>query len=573
MNTSGILKIYRTLALGLCLILSGASQAAAIKLAAIDAGFANQANLFPAVGSNLGEVADYSNEYPFINYFHQARPWFSASATEFQNEEKLALDKNGNVKSLAKGQFARTVIFTGTPADPGLAGKTFELFYDGKGTLTYGNVTVISQSPGHDVIQLGTIADSNTELIAIITLTQTDKKNPLRNIRLLPPGGICANNPLAVVTDAAACTGNNFLDFAKNHQRIVFNPAFLDSIQRYNSLRFMDWMRTNNSSQSSFKTRSLPTDQFWTTDNGVPLEVMIALTNLMDMDAWFNIPHLASNSYANSFAKLLNAQLEPDRGAFVEYSNEVWNGQFSQTAYALAQGQALHLDTLDNGNTDAATGMVRFYSKRQQEICDIFNKRMTLPNQFRCVMATQAAVPYFTDEILKFGKAAEKTDVMAIAPYFGDTIVDSAKRDELLKLGVDGVFDWLQNDNNAVLDFGSLPNIDREVEAQMNVVDRYSIPLTSYEGGQHFLAAGAFANDDALNALMDAVNRDPRMKTVYLTYLHNWASRTRNVFHHYVNTGRWSRFGRWGAKEYPSQPIGEAPKYDALMTYIDSKPL
>lgn len=37
------------------------------------------------------------------------------------------------------------------------------------------------------------------------------------------------------------------------------------------------------------------------------------------------------------------------------------------------------------------------------------------------------------------------------------------------------------------------------------------LPLTSYEGGQHLLATGG-ARSAAVNALLDAVNRDPRMK-------------------------------------------------------------
>jgi hypothetical protein len=151
--------------------------------------------------------------------------------------------------------------------------------------------------------------------------------------------------------------------------------------------------------------------------------------------------------------------------------------------------------------------------------------------------------------------------------------VDQARRDELVSLGVDGVFDWLLNDNNAVLDFGSLASVDGFVAAQAQTLAGFGIPLISYEGGQHFIGAGAFQNDDELNALFDAVNRDPRMGQVYAAYLGNWRARTDGEFHHYVNSDRWSRFGRWGAKEFPSQPRSEAPKYDALLTFIADNPL
>ena len=337
-------------------------------------------------------------------------------------------------------------------------------------------------------------------------------------------------------------------------------------------------MHTNDSSQSRFTDRPLPSHQFWwaetsfpknpLTEKGVPLEVMVALANLMDFDPWFNIPHLATDDYAGKFAAILNAQLEPGRRATIEYSNEVWNGQFSQTAFATQQGAAQGLDLLDDGQTNAAIGMVRFYSKRAQRIFTIFENVMGGTSRIRRTLSTQAVVPFFTREILSFGNAAQKTDMFAIAPYFGDTITDTKRRNALVALGVNGVFDWLLNDNNAVLKRGSLPSIDREVQDQAAVLAEFGIPLTSYEGGQHFLAAGTVSNDTQLNALMDAVNRDPRMKAVYLSYLNNWRNRTNEVFHHFVNCDRWSQFGRWGAKEFPSQRRVDAPKYDALMTYV-----
>ncbi|MFI3119749.1 MAG: hypothetical protein QX203_07195 [Methylococcaceae bacterium] len=549
-------------------------SAAAIVPLSVNAGYINTENSTSPLGSNLAPVADYTGEYPFINYFRMARLWFSAPSdfSAFSDDQPLALDSNRNVTSLTAKQFARTILFTNLP-DPGLSGKKLHLYYDGDGELFYGNVKIISQSPGHDVIQLNKVTSPDSNLAVQITLASTNTNNPLRNIRLLPSGGICAGNPRVTVAASGNCPNNDFKSFEKFHEGILFNPQFLDTIKSYRSIRFMDWMRTNNSTQVNFSQRPLPSHQFWSTEKGVPLEVMVALTNLMDIEPWFNIPHKATDDYVRKFAGLIKAQLEPDRRAYIEYSNEVWNGLFTQTAYATDNGVRLGLNILENGQIDDATGMVRFYSKRSQRIFDIFKAVLGDTSRIRRVMSTQAVVPYFTEEILKFGQAAQKTDVFAIAPYFGDTIVDTGKRNELIRLGVDGVFDWLLKDNNTLLDFGSLPSIDRIVQAQVDVLKPHGIPLTSYEGGQHFLASGVIFRDQALDDLMDAVNRDPRMKQVYLTYLDNWLNRTGEVFHHYVNSDWWSIFGRWGAKEYPSQKREESPKFDALMTYVENNPL
>ena len=43
------------------------------------------------------------------------------------------------------------------------------------------------------------------------------------------------------------------------------------------------------------------------------------------------------------------------------------------------------------------------------------------------------------------------------------------------------------------------------------------------------------------------------------------------MFHHFVNSDSWSPFGRWGAKEFPTQTT--SPKFKGLQSYIVQKPL
>ena len=50
----------------------------------------------------------------------------------------------------------------------------------------------------------------------------------------------------------------------------------------------------------------------------------------------------------------------------------------------------------------------------------------------------------------------------------------------------------------------------------LQVLRPLGIPLASYEGGQHFVGVGGLAWDEPLNQLLDAANRDARMRTVYL---------------------------------------------------------
>lgn len=57
-------------------------------------------------------------------------------------------------------------------------------------------------------------------------------------------------------------------------------------------------------------------------------------------------------------------------------------------------------------------------------------------------------------------------------------------------------------------------------------------------------------------------------------YLAAWRARSPGErFVHFVHVDRWSPYGRWGAKEFATQPRSQAPKFDALMTYYTNASL
>ena len=653
--------------------------------------FENTANQTSPLGSNLAAPTDYTREYPFINHLKTGRPWFSGNVDgTHQDGRTLAKDARGNVTSLLGDQVARTLVFTGSPADPGIANRTWHLYFDGDGDFDFNNIqgTASRPAPNHYVIKTQAIpagADrSDIDLMVTITMTRNNTANPVKNVRLLPSGGICRTDPLTTVANRTACTPQtDFRPFSSFYGTILFNPQFLNQIKTYRSLRFMDWMKTNNSLTRAFATRPVPNDQFWNSDDafndvndpnncnmltrsckGVPLEVMYALANLMDMDPWFNIPHMATiadttnvatgavtKSYVKQFAEMLDTHLEPGRKAYIEYSNEVWNFQFVQSIFADQQANScgatrnqLCADLAkDSTNTDAGapddpgSAFSRFYSKRAQQIFAIFDQVLGTTerqNRIRRVMASQAANPYFTDQILAWPNntkaGAANADVYAIAPYFGDTITDFnddftpeddrlfykncgntlvpspdglTRRQAFLAAGVEGVIAWLQGSTTNTtatavpdLGYGSFSCVMRLVRTQVDAAAFYGLPLTSYEGGQHFLLSPVnfFTTDPdeiALNTLFDQVNRDPRMQALYLSYLGKWraATNTNNtlnngirinaplvapdgaMFHHFVNSDSWSPFGRWGAKEFPTQT--SSPKFKGIQSYITRLPL
>ena len=120
----------------------------------------------------------------------------------------------------------------------------------------------------------------------------------------------------------------------------IFNPDFLAVVQDARELRFMDWMKTNGSEQTSFSARPEVSDATWTGPGGVPLEVMVQLANQTGTDPWFCMPAKATDAYVESFAAYVRDHLDPALKAHVEFSNETWNWSFSQTGWLDGQAKA-----------------------------------------------------------------------------------------------------------------------------------------------------------------------------------------------------------------------------------------
>jgi hypothetical protein len=576
------------------ILFTAPAQAAPVVPPSLAAGFVNSANATSPLGTNLTEPVDFATEYPFVNLRKQARAWFSGPVFGFQDSRALDLDARGEVRSLQADQAARMVLFDASPADPTLPGRVLDVFFAGDGDLRYdNNVEVVFRKAGHDRIRLLAPLPGDKQTL-IIVLTRTNAANPLRNIRILPTGGICAGNPLRRVAAAGGCPGGDFLSFRANHATIVFNPDFLAHVKAYRGLRFMDWMQANETfadidegvqPQRVFADRPQVNDAFWSTSKGVPLEIIIALCNLMHAEPWFNLGHKVDNDYVRQFATIVRDQLDPSLKATVEYSNETWNGIFGQADFVRRRGEAAGL--VESGESDNFLAGQRFYARRARQVMQIFEDVFGGTARLNRVMATQAVQPFITETILSFEDAAAHVDQFAIAPYFGGVIDTPEEQAEIKRIGVDGVFSWLLTDDNEVFengDFngdgqldgatsGSLAKTRVFMQAQANTAAQFGVALTSYEGGQHLLTGGGAFGDPEVDAILEAVNGDPRMKTVYRTYLGDVQDITGTRFYHFRNCDQWNVFGYWGALRFQLQPRADAPKYDAILSFIATHPV
>jgi hypothetical protein len=513
----------------------------------------DQSATLPQIGTNLAGVADWSTQYPFTDYLKNARDWITRGATEWDTQEdgKLDLDSDGWVKSLSGGSFNAVATFV--PNDN--KGRQFVVLYDGEGTIEYRSglkKDVAASRPGRDVV----FAQPGSELY--FEITQTDPNgtgNYIRNMHVVPE------------------------QYESTFKSQPFNPDFLNSLKGYKTLRFMDWMGTNNSNQKEWSDRPEPEDfSYFYGEKGVPVEVMVELANQARIDPWFNIPHQATDEYVRNFAQYVKANLDPNLKVYVEYSNEVWNFQFEQARYSLEQGKQAFSDP-QLGEYEKGfmwTGL------RSGQVAQIWDEVYgTEKDRVVGMLAAQAASPYTAEKGLEALTQNGMTlkdwgiDAVAIAPYFGVVgSPDSAAQLESWTREPDGGLNKLFQElsEGGVLQGGppggALKEASEWTKAYSKLAQAQGLDLIAYEGGQHLVGIQGIENNQAITDLFIAANRDPRMGKLYTQYLQQWEQDGGGVFSHFSDVGTPSKWGSWGAKESLYQT--DSPKAQAIQDLLSN---
>jgi hypothetical protein len=493
----------------------------------------------PGLGTNLTQVTDYSREWTFVDAFKSARPWISQQqGAPWGQGPPLQLDANGWITSLQPGQYAETIMFDNALDDHAdYPVGQYTLLYDGSGTLSFDlqSATIVSQTPGRMVVNV----PAGLNGIFLIE-SATNPANPIRNIRFILPG------------------------FESTYKTQPFHPLFLQRLQNYKVLRFMEWMMTNGSTVQNWSDRATPSDYTYGW-RGVPLEVMIQLANTLHAAPWFNIPAQATNDYVQHFAWKIQNNLNTNLNFYLEYSNETWNSSFPQSTYVRAQGAALGF------STDPVLNGADFTAYRAVQIFKIVGSVSGLPARMIRVIASEASNSWLSSQTLGFQNAFANADVLAIAPYFNcdDTATggfgilgDPATAAQVSVMSVDQIDDiQLAHINGCAL---------QEMQSNAAVASSYGLRMVGYEGGQSLVGYNGAENNTTLTALFVASNRSSRMSPMYAQYLQNWVNAGGDMFVHYSDMGGYGKYGSFGALEY--QDPATAPKYTSLMTFAAEYP-
>ncbi|HEY9609896.1 cellulose-binding protein [Allocoleopsis sp.] len=521
-----------------------------------------------SLGMGLNGLADYSTQLPFLDAFRTARPWYTSCAYgdpscegkgDSNAEVKLDLDEQGWVKSLPQPGSGASYTRVGTLLYRDIPGAfptgRYVVLYDGEGKLIYefeSKKIEEESKPGRDVIN---VAGGGAGISIHITETDPNKTgNYIRNIRVVPE------------------------QYEKTFATQIFNPVWLEKIKGFQAVRFMDWMGTNNSTQKNWEDRPKLTDYTWQS-NGAPIEVMVALANRIKADAWFNMPHMATDDYIKNFAEYVKKHLDPGLKAYVEYSNEVWNWQFQQSHYASEQGKA-------RWGQDLGDAWMQYNGMRAAQVCDIWKKEVfkEASNRVFCVIGTQVAWKGLEESVLNAPKwVAEGNeppykhgiDGLAITGYFSGSLGQPENLDTVLnwRSDPDGGFGkaFKQLREGTLLQGGdTIPDTISLFEYHSKVAKEKGLQLVAYEGGSHIVGMGGGQDNEKLTEFLIAINKHPEMYNIYTMLLNGWKKNGGTLFNHFVDVGQPSKWGSWGALHSLNEK--GSPRYNALIDFMKNNP-
>jgi hypothetical protein len=325
----------------------------------------------------------------------------------------------------------------------------------------------------------------------------------------------------------------------------VFTTKYVNMIKALNpdTLRLMEFTKTQDSKVSTWSQRSKPTDAVQ--KNGVAWEYAIQLANTVGSNVWVNIPGRANDDYVRQLAILLKNTLRSDLKIYVEYANEVWALNYDQArynytsavqeviaAYKAGKQSDLNYDNLpvdttitDYKNPNAEKWGDRRTVRRSKQISDIFKSVWTsagqpdpINNRVTVVLGGQASRLSRFNNMIDYGNAVlgplkNYLGALGVAPYFGMNLYgDHTVNGQWSTLRTDLTpEDVLEGMRRSIESYNTKPFLtDANAMADAN-----GLKLFAYETGPDTM--GPFNITAKKRASLD-----PRIKPLMAQYLNQW---------------------------------------------------
>ena len=514
-----------------------------------------------AIGMNLENIVDWSPAWTFTDVFQASRGWITHAVDTATGQmtwdvgqtNPVRVDANGNVTGLATftnaagrtmRQMAGTLMFR--ELNGAYPGGTYRAEWEGTGRVSFGmdaraaasgrtaagmNYADLQVTPGNGGIYL--------------RIEETSASDPVRNFRVWMPDW-----------QGQSFAGQRWQPGASFSP---FHPLFRERLAPFGVIRFMMPQETNTSDIRTWADRRDANDirqssginGSWSEPlaNGMSVEHMVQLANDLDADPWFNMPHMADDTFVRNFATYVRDHLEPGRQAYVEWSNEIWNFAwgFEATQWVAEQTRL-----------PANAGLTHWQiagreAKRDLDIwSDVFAGQT---DRIVRVAAGQSGNDWVTARIADAMQGS--FDAIAIAPYFSPSGPQRAAYTAATTV------DQVLADTRAAVD-GSVA----QVNAHQRLADTWTtrlgrdVKLLAYEGGHHL---------DGRNApyqnVFYAAGNDPRMGDIYRDYLRRLDAAGMDLYVDFNFTGRGgaSQWGDFAKLHRMDEPLTTAHLYNAVV--------
>jgi hypothetical protein len=363
----------------------------------------------PLVGMNVGGIADWSTQHPFVDVGREARDFISQctdnSCGVWSDGRPLNISAGGDLLLLLHTQSAGTMMLRDLQGH--YPRGTYVVLYKGDGVidLSMDDVKSVYRTPGRILVELVPTTGLNNGLF--LRIERTNPADPVRDIHVVP------------------------LHAEGTFRAFPWTPRFLKRLGSFSTIRSMDLVRTNDNYQKHWADRVLPTDRSFS-HKGLAIEWLVHLANTVGSNLWLNMPHAAADDYIRRYAELVRDQLRPDLHIVIELSNEVWGTLFPGGQYAREQGVLRHLDSLSTLSSGSDEAAFCWYGLRSREMMRIWRGVWgeARSHRLKLVISSQAVNPDVSRRMLACNGTGFEADALAIAPYFGS-------QQALVKVGAD----------------------------------------------------------------------------------------------------------------------------------------
>lgn len=249
------------------------------------------------IGINVSHFADWSGDHAFADVMRLARVWYKGTDWGIT---KAAIDAKG-----WPTEDANLCVWHGIDKMNG----TYKMKFTGKAN------SIVADWGNASISNIVYSEQTNTTT-ADLVYTSTDGAG-LRLIFAGTNGGIKDLKLMRPVSPGSTTT----YDF-----NTVFTTPFKNMLDKFTTIRFLNWLATNGSPDSIWNER-IKEDYYMGSwgRNVADWETIIKLCNETGKDAWINIPVKANDDYIQNLAVLFKTKLNQNIKLYIEFSNEVWN--------------------------------------------------------------------------------------------------------------------------------------------------------------------------------------------------------------------------------------------------------